>query len=187
MSQPPLTDDEIAAFREMRDRQEIVDRLHRYTRGVDRFDRELMLSAYHPDAIDQHGAAPDLKAGDFVDWAIGWHGEYQSRHQHIINNMTIEIDGDTAHAETYYAFWGENKEGPPTLAFGRYIDRLEKRDGKWGIAHRVCLNELVGSFTKIDLPEEWARALASTGPIDRSRADVSYQRPLTNGSIGARP
>ena len=38
------------------DRQAILDCLTRYGRGVDRFDRELVLSAYHPDAIDDHGA-----------------------------------------------------------------------------------------------------------------------------------
>jgi len=51
-------DEELLAFvREMKDRQEIMDCLHRYTRGVDRFDRELMLSSYPPDARDEHGAS----------------------------------------------------------------------------------------------------------------------------------
>ncbi|MEJ0045195.1 MAG: nuclear transport factor 2 family protein [Rhodospirillales bacterium] len=91
--------------------------MHRYTRGVDRADRELMLSAYHEDAKDEHGVA-NLGAAAFVDWAINWHGEFQTRHQHIVTNHTVELDGDIAHSETYYTFWGINREGPPTLAFG---------------------------------------------------------------------
>lgn len=177
-------DPELIAFlRQQKDRQEILDCLLRYTRGVDRHDRALMLSAYHPDALDQHGAAPDMEAAPFVDWAIGWHGEFQTRHQHGIGNSSIELDGDTAHVETYYSFWGDNRQAPPTLAFGRYIDRFEKRDGRWAIAHRVCLNEIVGEFVKTELPEEWAQALASTGPIARDKSDISYQRPLTNGKF----
>ena len=40
---------------ELWDREQIRQCLHRYARGVDRFDRELILSAFHPDALDEHG------------------------------------------------------------------------------------------------------------------------------------
>ena len=40
------------------DRQDILDCLTRFSRGMDRFDRELFLSAFHPDAF--------IAAGDFV-------------------------------------------------------------------------------------------------------------------------
>ncbi len=36
------------AIREFLDRQEILDCIHRYCRGVDRLDAELLASAYHP-------------------------------------------------------------------------------------------------------------------------------------------
>lgn len=175
-----LTPELLAYLREAADRQAILDCLHRYTRGVDRGDRALMLSAYHADALDEHGVA-NLPAAKFVAWAIGWHGENQTAHQHVITNHTVELDGETAHTETYYLFWGNNKEGPPTLAFGRYIDRFEKRDGRWAIAHRVCVNELIGQFEHQELPEEWSRQTAATGPARRDRTDISYQRPLTSG------
>jgi hypothetical protein len=136
MTETTLPSELVAFIRQQADRQAILDCLHRYTRGVDRHDRELMLSAYHPDAWDDHGVWSGV-AADFVDWAIGWHGENQTRHQHIITNHTVELDGDIAHGETYYTFWGSNREGPPTLAYGRYIDRFEKRDGKCAIAYRI--------------------------------------------------
>lgn len=177
MTEAVLTPDLVAFVREQADRQAIIECLHRYTRGVDRHDRELMLSAYHPDAWDEHGVAEGV-AADFVDWAIGWHAEFQTRHQHIITNHTVEIDGDIAHGETYYTFWGDNREGPPTLAFGRYIDRFEKRDGRWAIAHRVCVNEISGNFEKAEIPEQWKDMLFSTGPNRRDPEDISYRRPL---------
>lgn len=183
MTEAAALDADLLAFvRQAKDRQEILDCLHRYTRGVDRHDKALMLSAYHPDAIDQHGVA-EARAEDFCDWAIGWHGEFQTKHHHVIGNHTVELDGDTAHAETYYIFWGENRQGPPSLCFGRYIDRLERRDGRWAIAHRVCLNEKIGHFIDAVLPQDWARAAASTGPSARDRSDLSYVRPLMDGKL----
>lgn len=177
MTDTALTPELISFIRAQADRQAILDCLHRYTRGIDRHDRELMLSAYHPDAWDDHGVASGV-AADFVDWAIGWHGENQTRHQHIITNHTVELTGDTAHTETYYTFWGINLEGPPTLAFGRYVDRFEKRNGKWAIAHRVCVNEHLVECKLPDVPKEWRDAMESTGPNMRSKEDISYVRPL---------
>lgn len=178
MSDSQLAPELIAFVRTQKNRSDILDCLLRYTRGVDRHDRELMLSAYWPDAFDEHGVA-EGEAADFVDWAINWHGENQTKHQHIITNHSVEIDGNDAHSETYYIFWGENREGPPTLSFGRYIDRFECREGEWRIAHRVCVNEKVGHFTDMEVPEQWADLLYKTGPNRRDRSDVSYVRPLT--------
>jgi len=159
------------------DKDAINDALLRYCRGVDRADRELMLSAYHPDAYDEHG----VSEGDpetFVSWALNFHGETQTRHQHSISNVNIDLDGDTAHVESYYCFWGANREGPPTLAFGRYIDRFERRNHKWAIAHRVCVNEYSGTFNARDTPPAYVAKLNASGPNRRDRSDVSYDRPL---------
>ncbi len=47
--------------------QEIRDVLARYTRGIDRMDTELVLSCYHPNAYDDHGAFQG-SAEDFATW-----------------------------------------------------------------------------------------------------------------------
>lgn len=41
-------------LQELLDRQAIYDVMMRYCRGVDRFDADLITSAYHPDARDDH-------------------------------------------------------------------------------------------------------------------------------------
>ena len=41
-------------LRALEDRNEILDCLARYARGMDRLDRELARSAYHDDAIDDN-------------------------------------------------------------------------------------------------------------------------------------
>lgn len=181
MSENFLSPDLIAFVRQQKDRQEIWDCLLRYSRGIDRFDQELMASAYHPEAWDDHGTK-SAPAAEFCAWTIGFHSRIQTGHQHFISNHSVELDGDTAHTETYFHFWGENVEGPPTLAFGRYIDRFEKRNGKWAIAYRRCTTEKVGSFTEAQLPAEAMLNRTPTGPCRRDRQDASYIRPLTRST-----
>jgi hypothetical protein len=175
---PMMTPELVAFVKQQKDRQEILDCLHRYTRGVDRHDKALMASAYHPDSWDDHGMA-SASGSDFCDWAIGFHAQIQTAHQHCITNHVVELDGDTAHAETYYIFWGENLQGPPTLSFGRYVDRLEKRGGEWKIAYRRCIIEKAGQFLNADIPEELKAMVTPTGPVRWDKGDVSYVRPLT--------
>jgi ketosteroid isomerase-like protein len=164
------------------DRQAIRDLVNNYCRAVDRMDRELLLSVYHPDAIDDHGHfTGGVEA--FADWAFGYHGSYQEAHQHIVANHTCEIDGDVAHGETYWIFVGRNRQSPRiTLSGGRYIDRFEKRDGQWKIAARKCVVDWGGGASdELHAPEVLA-AFAGVGSTARDRSDLSYQRPLTIAS-----
>ncbi len=78
-------------MRDYRARTQIHDALMRSCRGVDRLDRELILSAYHPAAHDNHGsfAGP---VEDFVDWVFGNHqGKIQSCVHHL-GNVLMRID-----------------------------------------------------------------------------------------------
>jgi hypothetical protein len=64
--------------------------------------------------------------------------------QHAICNELIELDGDTAHREAYFlAFHRLVRDGATVdlLFAGRYVDRLERRDGEWRIAHRVVVHD----------------------------------------------
>jgi hypothetical protein len=181
-----------AAVEELQDRQAILDCLMRYSRGVDRLDRELILSAYHPDAIDDHG----MFVGDreeFADWVIGMHSSTHLSQQHCLFNHSCELDGKVAHTETYYMFAGMNRVGPPlVVSGGRYIDRFEKRDGRWAIAARLCIRDWAPVEETPD-PQDPSTLTAvrsalpagllefmRTGPLStRDRDDPSYQRPLT--------
>jgi hypothetical protein len=165
-------------LRELTDRQQILDCLLRYCRGVDRFDRELVLSAYHLDAIDDHGAFVGTPP-DFVEWAFAFHREHQISHHHMIFNTSIELAGDVAHTETYWQFFGENRVKPNILAIGRYVDRFERREGRWAIAARACISECVNSIEEATLPGGSRRDAHRFHPSTRDRSDISYQRPLT--------
>ncbi len=161
------------------DRQDILDCLARFSRGMDRFDEELFLSAFHRDAV--------IAAGDFVGgpvelytWAAQLHERGQVATLHNLLNNTCDIDGDVAHSETYYLFAARNRDETNWLAGGRYFDRLERRDGDWRIALRTNVIEWSGMVPSMPIPFADVPDIDSNGPPSRSRSDPSYQRPLLN-------
>lgn len=175
----PATPEKLARLERLLERQDILDCMVRFSRGMDRFDRELFLAAFHADAV--------IDAGDFVggpadlyDWASAMHEQGQSATHHDLLNHTCDIDGDTAHAETYYIFVGRNRDETNWIAGGRYIDRLEKRDGTWRIAQRSNAIEWSGMLPTMSLPFADVPDIHANGAPARSRDDLSYKRPLTN-------
>ena len=162
---------------ELADRADILDCMYRYARGMDRLDRELLRSAYHDGAIDDHVGFVG-PVDDFIDWAFSYHAS-QTRHQHYLMNHTVELDGDEAHAETYYLFVGTERDPakPLTITGGRYVDRLARRGARWGIVARVCLVEWQTESTSLLTPEA-IEFLAPIQTVARDRTDTSYDRPL---------
>jgi len=175
---------------ELRDRQQIHDCLMTYSRAVDRLDRALLLSVYHEDAIDDHGVfVGDREA--FADWVIAMHSATHLSHQHCQFNSTCDLQGDVAHTETYYMFVGLNQRGTPlAMSGGRYIDRLEKRNGRWAIAYRVCVRDWAplkeipdtldqAALTIVALDDRTKAMMRAGAQSTRDRSDPSYLRPLT--------
>lgn len=161
-------------IRDLTNRQEILDCIHRYCRGMDRFDRAAVRSAYHADALDDHGEYVGDVEG-FIDWAFGYHSEHQVRTLHAVHNHLCEIHGDTAHAETYFTFHSVNKAAPhQTTTSGRYIDRFERRDGRWGITRRICVINAFGA----GFDPEGQAGDGSFFPSTRDSNDPAYMRPL---------
>lgn len=160
------------------DRQAILDVVQRHARGHDRFDVELMTACYHPDGVDEHGAAAIHPGPDYGEWANAVHGQGALLNLHNITTHTCEIEGDTAHAESYVLVGLLNPDGISVRFInGRYVDRLEKRDGEWKIALRRCTLDfmLQGDASLLKSPY-----LTAAGYIkgQRDRSDVSYHRPL---------
>lgn len=168
-----------ARLERLLDRQEIWDCLNRFSRGMDRFDRELFLSAFHTDATIAAGSfVGDPKA--LYEWASAMHEEGQVATQHNLLNHTCEISGHGAHTETYYTFVGRNRDETNWIAGGRYIDRLERRDGAWRIALRTNVIEWSGMLPTLPIPFADVPDVYANGAPSRSREDPSYQRPLVN-------
>jgi len=165
--------------RELYDRQKIREVVTNYCRGVDRMDRDLLMSCYHPDAIDDHGFFVDGPEA-FWEWVNHYHSNAQVSHQHVITNHSCELDGDIAHTETYWLFAGmDAKDFSFSIGGGRYLDRMEKRNGEWRIAARKCVSEWGGVPSTSKVPAEFVGMLRESGVVARDKSDSSYERPLT--------
>lgn len=162
--------------RSLRDRADILDCMNRYTRGADRLDRDLLLSAYHEDATDDRGAFTGGREAR-VDWLLAYL-QTVGHTSHHISNFTIEIDGDVAHAESYVLTTLVPQDGTTvTLGGARYIDRFERRRGEWRIAHRESVMDFSCTVPAGAVPPAALRGVR--GPDDRS-----YARPLTLSEAG---
>ena len=118
-------------------KQEIYELACRYSRGLDRLDRELLLSVFHADGWCEYGfsnGAPE----EFVDFAIGALQSHEAN-QHMVGNVLIDVVGDEAYGEVYFNAYHKIKgeEGfEDVIIAGRYLDRYECRDGIWKMAYR---------------------------------------------------
>jgi hypothetical protein len=120
-------------------REEIRSVLLRYHRAMDQVDDELGASIFHEDGTGDYG--PDIFSGSGRE-LIRWLNEYNrtlvtSHHQ--MSNVSIEVEGDRAASETYVTATLIRPEGDDYVVrsvYGRYIDRLSRRGGRWAIDHR---------------------------------------------------
>jgi len=172
--------DKLARLEHMLDRQDILDCLMKVGRGMDRFDRALFLSAYHPDAVIDAGslvASPEVA----YDKGAELHAHGQISTLHNLLNHACEIDGNVAHCETYFLYTGRNRDETIWMAGGRYIDRLERRDGTWKIALRCTIMEWSGLIPPATVPLfDKVPDIHLNGNPSRSSDDISYRRPLAN-------
>jgi len=171
-------------------RAEIQDALCRYARGVDRGDWALVRSTYHEDAYDEHG---DYKGG--IAGLIAWLDQRFAgvdNSMHFLGNCLIEFaDVDTALVETYFisrrlrppAAGDDALAGPRDAlareAWGRYVDRFERRNGgPWLVARRIVVLEATGQTVVL--------GGARSGTLNWSRRDghdaVEQARAALHGS-----
>jgi hypothetical protein len=148
---------------ELFDRQEIYDLLVDYARGADRGDADLIAQAYHDDAIEDHGGTFLGSAKDYVDMLRKVLPK-APRMSHIITNINIELDGDRAYTECYFLTFSrrDTVEDPfDSFTMARVIDRMERRDGVFKIAHR----RLVWDWNhEMPLNESWGRGEIAPDP-----------------------
>ncbi|HXK24690.1 MAG TPA: nuclear transport factor 2 family protein [Myxococcota bacterium] len=161
----------------LKDRAAILDCIAAHARGCDRHDVALLSSTYHPDGVDEHGKMK-IPGPEYAAWANGVHGATSRAHMHHVTTHTCTIDGDQAHAESYVLVALLSPDGKSaTVMSGRYVDRLERRDGAWKLAVRRATVELAFSADASLLQSGFFK---SQGYVrgTRDRDDLSYRRPL---------
>jgi len=160
------------------DRTAILDCVAHHARGCDRHDADLISAAYHPDGVDEHGFATN-SGPEYGEWANRTHAETSIVHTHNITTHSCEIDGDTAHAESYVIVVLIGRDGRSgQFITGRYIDRLQRRGGQWRITvRRSTVEGMFVADTRVLESEFFKEKGYLVGT--RDRADLSYERPLS--------
>jgi hypothetical protein len=167
------------AVQALLDKEAIRECFLRYMRGIDRLDVELIKSAFHRDAIDNHTREVRGSIGDMLAWWLPQQPEREAT-QHFVTNQTIDLDGDIAHVESYFfVFIKQKAQETGSLVGGRYADRFERRDGAWKIALRVVIPEWLADADARNT--QWV-SQSGAAPGTRDASDPSYQRPLKNPS-----
>jgi SnoaL-like domain len=167
----------LADVQYLKDRQAILDVIHQQSRGVDRHDAELVADAFHENSWDEHGAQV-TRGKQYGHWANDTHAKGSQINMHHITTHTCDIDGEVAHTESYVIGLMLNHDGVTArLLAGRYVDRLEKRDGQWKLVVRRSTAEVCfsGDATLMTLAAFTDRRFPKGG---RDRTDLSYARPL---------
>jgi hypothetical protein len=134
-----------AVVRELRDREEVVDALYRFGLGQDLQDRELLASAFAPDAELDFGPAaarwgaqsPPMTGRDTIVGTIL--GMFAGRVDttHVVTNLRVSVDGDearlTAVVEAQHLLKADHRTH--ALLKNLYAVRLVRDDARWVMRH----------------------------------------------------
>ncbi|MBD9663226.1 MULTISPECIES: nuclear transport factor 2 family protein [unclassified Variovorax] len=168
----------------------IEQALFRYARGVDRRDWALVRSAYHPDAVDNHGSYSGPIDG-FVASLVARHAHI-AQSLHVISNVLVEFNApDSALVESYFTAYqrlspsagasrqmylvdevASDTDSVDNEAIGRYVDHFTRREGQWRIQRRDVLFDLYRSR----IARRGAPVNPALIPSVRDRSDLSYVR-----------
>ena len=129
---------------ELADKWAITEVLNRYCRGIDRMDRDLVLSCWHAGGTDEHTPLYSGTATGFVEWVWGIHMAMIGT-RHVTGNVLIEVAGDDAWVESYWDVMLRTRAADDGVTDifggGRYLDHFERIDGRWAIRHRRSVHD----------------------------------------------
>lgn len=158
------------------DKHEIVEVIGpRYGRALDWLDEAALKECFHADGWVDYG----FFVGNAHDWcAVVLPIERQSVHRfHYTFNPLVDIHGDRADAESNSVAGARmpNGAGGFNQSFygSRYLDKLERRDGRWKILERRVLLEFAQQLPSAGSPDgslkglELVSGFSSSHPLYR--------------------
>jgi hypothetical protein len=181
-------EDEVARLRDLEAIREV---LYRYCRAVDHADVDMLRTVFHPGAFEIH---PPAYVGDPLESAEGIAASLRqlTSTRHMVTNPMIELAGDRAFSESQYIYTARVPLGDGVQvdmhSEGRYLDVLERRNGAWGIAYRMLVNEKrwTRAVSELDawndnseVPAGCKPVIGPEDPVYRS-FDIERTRPSEN-------
>jgi len=134
----------MSSIEELLSKQAITETLYRYCRGLDRMDKPMALSVWHPRGIADYGEIFKGDGAGFIDWVWEQHAR-MTAHSHQITNISCDVKGECAVSEAYVttALITETRPGYQSVftGRGRYVDCWSRRAGIWAIDHRRYIHD----------------------------------------------
>ncbi|GAA1248926.1 nuclear transport factor 2 family protein [Prauserella halophila] len=167
-------------------RAEITDVLCRYAHAIDRGNRELARTCYHPDATDDHGRFSGT-VDELFEFFRSYGASLKSTY-HFLGVPTIVREGTRAEVETYCLYRKQPIDGAATFQGLRYVDVFEQRNGRWLVASRTVVldwEHAAPPDPAVPSPDSWRRgARGDADPaaaVTRALADVVGDRRAESG------
>lgn len=120
------------------DRNEVYDLVVRYARALDERNWELLESCFLPDAKYLYPNGSSGSAAEIVERCSNALTRLDAS-QHLLGNIEITVDGDTASTIVYFQAQHVKMGTPGGNTFiiaGSYRDRVVRTPGGWKIAQR---------------------------------------------------
>ena len=144
----------------MSDEREILNLLSRYMELVDAAEKEQVAELFrHATVRGRSGGQESVMVGydEFLPSKAGErvYEDGTLKTKHLLTNTILEIDGELAHARSYYTVLQATDELPlQPIICGRYHDTFEKVGGAWRFKERIFYADLVGDMSQhlVDSP-----------------------------------
>ena len=161
-------------LQDLLDKQALLDLATQYCRAIDRRDYVLLRSLYLEGAREDRGAIFCGSSDEFVDWVAKDSVNYELT-VHRLFNSQFELDGERAEGEIYAEAYHRTAGDSPqeVIAGGRYLDRYEKRNGRWGFVFRTSTLDRC-EVKPLD-PEAYTQFVAGSVAGIGSADDLSYK------------
>ena len=127
-----------ATIQAILDRQDIHDLVVRYARALDTRNWDLLASCFVPDAVYQYPNGRSNSAAEVVQRCSNALTRLDAT-QHLLGNIEICLDGDTASTIVYFQaqhFLAGTPGGDTFIIAGTYRDRVVRTSQGWRIAQR---------------------------------------------------
>jgi len=121
----------------MSDKDQIRELLARYCFALDAGNFEKMAALFTPDGVWETAFGTGTGRAGIVAQANSIATGPRPRRIHLTTNIVIDLDGDTAMAQSNWALIQNTPAGPAIGSGGAYADRLVKVDGQWFFKHRT--------------------------------------------------
>lgn len=159
-----------ARIAKLEDQRAIEAVLINFARAMDWLDDALLDEVVFDDAEMDYG----FYKGDGRGFKVAVMEVERSvgRRWHFSSQIEIDIDGDQARSSSYQLSMGlpTTQPEPPadfTAFVGHYFDRLERRNGRWGIVARkhVLLTAATMPEIRLDGPFASLNRIGATSPV----------------------